>query len=210
MEQNKLSAKKASLLLDKLRTSVETSSKANFDLCWLLFECSNSIVYVGDDPVFVYERWGYETWHKFVEVEVGVHEHTANVYCKIGKVFGHDLSKFWDPEDLLPITKMAILASWDGLNSKNVKSKMRWAVGKTCCQMQHELLGKHHSVVMSFSVRSDEQRSINEAIEIARSELDYGKKMTRGEIMSIMVQQWADTASRKRPNRPNRLKLVKG
>lgn len=205
MEQSRLSRKKADSLLGKLRSSIKHSSKANFELCCLLFRCSNSIVYVGDDPVFVYETWGYETWHQFVETEIGVHENTANTYCKIGRIFGHVLRSFWNEEDLLPITKMAILASWGGLNSQNVESRMKWAKKKTCCQIQHELLGKPESVIMSFSVYANEQKHINDAIEIARSEIRNGKKMTRGEIMAIMTKQWAEIASQ---NKLGKLKLV--
>lgn len=198
-EQTTLTQNKADSLLKRLQSTVEANSKAGFDLCWVLYECSQSVVYVGDDPVFVYETWGYKDWFDFVEVEVGVHEQTANTYCKIGRVFGHELAGSWDTGSPLPITKMAILAAWPGLSAKNVRSRMAWAKSKTCCQMQEELLGKDRPVTMAFGVSKAEQRDINKAIEVARERFDDGEEMTRGEVIARVTQQWAAIAKKKRP-----------
>jgi len=199
VKQTKLTEKKAGALLEKVRSAVGVSAKANFDLCWLLHECDKSVVYVGDDPVFVYETWGYKSWFDFVEIEVGVHEQTANIYRKIGRVFGESMAGAWDTGDPLPVTKMAILAAWSGLTRKNVQSKINWGRKKTCCQMRDELLGMERGVYMSFHVTKAEQRDINKAIEAARSKFDKGEKMTRGELLTSVVYQWSDIAKKNRP-----------
>lgn len=199
MEQVKLTGRKAELLLEKVRDAVRTGAQAIFDLCWLLHECDRSVVYIGDDPVFVYETWGYKDWFDFVEIEVGVHGQTANVYRKIGRVFGEELQGAWDSGNPLPVTKMAILAAWTGLNRKNVRAKMRWAKKKTCCQMQYELLGQDRPIQMGFGVSEAEQRDINKAIKLARSKFDEGEKMTRGELIANIVHQWTAIAKKRRP-----------
>jgi hypothetical protein len=199
-EQTTLTQGRADSLLKRLQNAVEASSRASFDLCWILYECSKSVVYVGDDPVFVYETWGYKNWFDFVEVEVGVHEQTANTYCKIGRVFGHELAGSWDTGSPLPVTKMAILAAWHGLSAKNVRSKMEWARKKTCCQMQEELLGRDRPVTMAFGVSRTEQREINKAIELARTKFDAGEEMTRGEVVASIVQQWSAIAKKRKPD----------
>ncbi|KKL73255.1 hypothetical protein LCGC14_2076730 [marine sediment metagenome] len=200
MEQIKLTERKAGLLLDKVRDAVRVGAQAIFDLCWLLYECDRSVVYVGDDPVFVYETWGYKDWFDFVEVEVGVHAHTANVYRKIGRVFGEDLNGAWDTGEPLPVTKMAILAAWPDLTRQNVRSKMKWARKKTCCQMQHELLGRERPIQMAFGVSEAEQRDINKAIKLARGKFDEGGEMTRGELIANILHQWAAIAKKQKPN----------
>lgn len=199
MEQVKLTKAGAGALLEKVRSAVLQSAAADFDLCWLLYECDRSIVYVGDDPVFVYETWGYKSWFDFVEIEVGVHERTANAYRKIGHVFGEKLQGAWDSGDPLPITKMAVLAAWPELDRKNVRAKVKWARDKTCCQMQHELLGHDRPYTMSFSVSKGEQRSVNKAIELARTRFSEGEQMTRGEIVASVMSQWAKIAEKQRP-----------
>jgi hypothetical protein len=199
VEQIRLTQRKADLLLERIRSAVGSGAQAAFDLCWLLHECDRSIVYVGDDPVFVYETWGYSTWFDFVETEVGVHEQTANVYRKVGRVFGEELQGSWDAGEPLPVTKMAILAAWPGLDRKNVQSRINWARGKTCCQMQRELLGSDRPVRMAFGVSESEQRDINKAIELARSKFDEGDAMTRGELVANILQQWAQIAKKQRP-----------
>lgn len=204
MEQTRLTEKKASALLDKVRSAVEAGAKADFDLCWLLYECDRSVVYIGDDPVFVYQTWGYETWYDFVEVEVGVHEQTANIYRKIGRIFGEDMAGAWDSGNPLPVTKMAILAAWSGLTRGNVQSKIKWAKSKTCCHMRDELLGDQRGIHMAFGVTKQEQRDINKAIDLARKKFDEGDDMTRGELLAAMVDQWSEIAKKERP----KLKVV--
>ena len=199
MEEIKLTKGKAGALLEKVRSAVAASAQADFDLCWLLYECDRSVVYVGDEPVYVYETWGYRDWFQFVEIEVGVHEKTANHYRKVGEVFGEKLQGAWDSGKPLMITKMIILASWPELSRKNVKSKMRWAANKTCCEVQHELLGKDRAYTLSFSVSKGEQRSVNKAIDEARSKFDDGQEMTRGELMANIVSQWMTIAKKQRP-----------
>jgi hypothetical protein len=199
-EQVKLTSRKANLLLDKVRNAVKAGAQAIFDLCWLLHECDRSVVYVGEDPIFVYEAWGYKDWFDFVEIEVGIHEKTANTYRKVGRVFGEEMNGAWDSGEPLPITKMAILAAWPGLTRANVQSKIKWAKKKTCCQMQHELLGQDRPIQMGFGVSEAEQRDINRAIKLARSKFDEGEKMTRGELLSNIVDQWAAIAKKKRAN----------
>lgn len=199
MGQTRLTEKRAEALLEKVRSAVEVSARADFDLCWLLYECDRSVVYVGDDPVYVYETWGYKTWFDFVEVEVGVHEQTANVYRKIGKVFGEDMAGAWDSGSPLPVTKMAILAAWSGLTRGNVQAKVNWARNKTCCHLRDELLGEQRAIHMAFGVTKQEQREINRAIDLARNRFDEGSDMTRGELLAAVVEQWSQIAKKERP-----------
>lgn len=198
-EQTRLTKRSADSLLKRLRDAVDSSARATFDVCWLLYECSVGIVYVGDDPVFVYETWGYGSWFDFVEIEVGVHDQTAHNYCKVGRVFGKELAGAWDTGSPLSVTKMAILAAWPGLTAKNVQSKIDWARGKTCCQMQEELLGRERPIQMAFGVSKSEQRDINKAIDLARKKFDEGEDMTRGELLAAVLGQWAQIAKKDRP-----------
>jgi len=185
----KLTKKQADALRTKIDSATRASAEAAFHLCELIYESYVSVVNTDQGWKFVWEYWGFKTWFDFVEIEVGMHETTANCYKKIWEVFGLELAGAWDYAEVLPITKMRILSAAD-INKRNVKSWLSKAKRMTCCELQAEVYGTEVLHTLSVSVSKRELQTINKALNAARSDYDNPQKVTRGELLLGIVKDW--------------------
>jgi hypothetical protein len=189
MPENQLTKKQASLLRDRLQNVVRANAEADFDLCQLLYETFTSVVKVSGEWLFVWEHWGFESWHSLVEKEVGIHENTAYAYKKVWEVFGIELAGTWDMSEILPITKMRLLSIAD-INSKNVKSWFKKAQRMSCCELQAEVYNTEVQHTLAIKVTKKELRDINKALESARKEYEEPNRVPRGELLANIVREW--------------------
>lgn len=196
MSQQKITRKRAELLLNNVRQIVRHGVKANLDLCQILHETFVSVLQEGEQWKFVWEVWGFKSWFDFVEIEIGMHENTANAYKKVWQVFGIDLEGAWSPDDALPITKMKILSASDKLNKQNIKSWLKKAKAMTCCDLQHEIYGEDVNRTFSVTVSQAGFRAISKALKTAREQ--FGDDKTNGELLVKLLA----------PYQPNALKIA--
>lgn len=202
-QEVKLTIKQADALHAKVKSATRASAEASFHLCELLYESFVSVVNTDQGWKFVWEYWGYKTWFDFVEIEVGMHETTANAYKKIWEVFGIELEGAWDFADALPITKMRILSAAD-IDKRNVKNWLHKAKRMSCCELQAEVYGTEVLHTLAVSVSKRELNAINKALEAARRDYEEPKKVTRGELLVGIVKDWQASRAKDKPD----LKLV--
>ena len=202
-QEVKLTVKQADTLRSRVQSATRASAEATFHLCELLHESFISVVNTNKGWKFVWEYWGYKTWFDFVEIEVGMHETTANSYKKIWEVFGIELNGAWDFADALPVTKMRILSAAD-INKRNVKAWLHKAARMTCCELQAEVYGTEVMHTLAVSVSKRELQTINKALKAARGDYENPKKVTRGELLLGIVKDWQQARAKDDP----KLKLV--
>lgn len=202
-QEVKLTKKQADALRSKFDSATRASAEAAFHLCELLYESFVSVVNTDQGWKFVWEYWGYKTWFDFVEIEVGMHETTAHTYKKVWEVFGVELLNAWDFSELLPITKMRILSAAD-INKRNVKSWFAKAKRMSCCELQAEVYGTEVQHTLAVNVTKRELQAINKALNVARSDYENPKKVTRGELLVGIIKDWQKSRVQDDPG----LKLV--
>jgi len=186
MQQSKITNKRADLLLNNVRQLVQNGIRANLDLCRMLHESFVTVTPKGSNWQFAWEYWGYKSWFDFVEIEMGMHELTANTCKKVWQVFGVELNGAWSIHDALPITKMKILAASDKLSKQNVASWLKKAKKMTCCDLQHEIYGESSYRTFSVTLANPEYRMLNRLIEAARKE--HGEEKTKGELLIELLR----------------------
>ena len=202
-QEVKLTIKQTDALHLKVQSATRSSAEASFHLCEVLHESFVSVVNTNKGWKFVWEYWGYKSWFDFVEIEVGLHETTANAYKKIWEIFGVELLGAWDFAEALPVTKMRILSVAD-LNKRNVKSWLSKAKRMSCCELQAEVYGTEVQHTLAVQVTKTELRAINRAFTHARSDYDNPNNVTRGELLLGIIKDWQKARAKEDP----KLRLV--
>lgn len=188
-----LTPRKAHHLHQKVEQIVLDNKKSCMDLAMILHETYISTIVVGDEVMYVYQSWGHDDWAQFVRTEMGIFKTTADMYRKVWRVFGIDLAGAYSQDELLPITKMKILASAN-LTRKNVRSWLKKANGMSCIELQREIFGHDRLHSVSFPVTSSEMDTINKRLD-EYNELDSSLK--RGEILTQAIDQWVSDQKKK-------------
>jgi len=186
MSKDKVTNKRADLLLNNIKQIVQNGVKANLDLCQVLHDSFTTVTQKGNEWQFVWEYWGYKTWFDFVEIEIGMHHVAANTCKKVWQVFGVELGGAWNMADMLPITKMKILAASDKLTKQNVKVWLKKAKSMTCCELEHEIYGEDAHRTFSVTLSQPEYKMLNKMIEDARKE--HGEEKTKGMLLLCMLR----------------------
>lgn len=205
-----MTKKEAQALLAEIEELVENRQRGSMDLCRVVYQVSYTTVSFGGELVYLWQLWGYDSWNDFVGLVLGIHPTTAFVYRRIHEVFYVDLQGCWDHENLLPVTKMRILAADRGLTKRNVNSVLKRAVNKTCPQLVAEVYGVDELKHLSVSVSSSEMKTIGKAIEKAReafSDKD-GKRLPRGQVLARMAREWANVHDNIERTKKGKLRLV--
>lgn len=190
-----MTRKEAQGFLTKIERLVANRKKGSMDLCEVVYQVSYTTVSFGGDLLYLWQFWGHESWENFVGLVLGLHPTTAYVYRKVHEVFYVELEGAWDIGNLLPITKMRILAADRGLNKRNVNTKLKRAAKKTCPQLVAEIYGVDELRHLSVSVSASEMKTIGRAIEKARKAFtadDTSKRLPRGQVLARMAREWAN------------------
>jgi hypothetical protein len=181
---------KADSLREKAKELSNSNARASFELGKILYEIYYSDVLVSGKPIPIWKVWGHDSWFNYVECELHMHVHTANSYRNVYDVFGVSLKGSFNPDDLLPITKMRALSRI--VTKQNLKSWLKKAGQLSCCQLEDEieieLTGnrkktKHFSVLMTKSQFDDVKEIILKAKEI------FGD-IDNGDVVARVFNQW--------------------
>ena len=208
MQQPSMTKGEAKVLLVDIRKLVEAHKKTSIELCRMVWETSETVVNVAGEVLFLWQLWGYKSWKKFVGLELGIHPNKAYACRKVWQVFYIDLVGCWDKENLLPFTKMKILAA-DKINARNVNNKLKRAAAKTCPQLVAEIYDVDELHCIAITCTTSEQKTINKAIEKAREAYGSdGKKMPRGQVIARMSREWSSIHDTIERTSKGKLRLV--
>lgn len=205
-----MTKREAKALLVEIEELVESHQRGSMDLCRVVYQVSDTTVSFGGDLHYLWQLWGYDSWNDFVGLVLGIHPTTAYVYRRIHEVFYVDLAGCWDHGNLLPVTKMRILAADRSLNKRNVNAKLKRALNKTCPQLVAEIYGVDELKHLSVSVSGSEMKTIGKAIEKARkafTEKD-GKRLPRGQVLARMAREWATVHDNIERTKKGKLRLA--
>lgn len=182
-----LTERNASKLRASIQEIVAQGAKASKDLCWALYETYTTQVRIGGVSVPIYQAWGYDSWSRFVGIELGLHVVTAYCYRRVWEVFFVKLDGAWDHANLLPISKMRILCAAK-LDKRNVNSWLKKAKALTCAQLVAEVYGTAELHTLAVNLKGKDYEALKAVLADAQSA--FGPELPRGEVLLKMASEW--------------------
>jgi hypothetical protein len=173
-----------------LRKELQASSQISNEAWWRQCELLHQVYYsgIGDELKPIYQLWGYESFHDYVETELGLHIGTANAMVRTAHFFVVRMQgAFLVKHHLLSRQRMRALASHpDKVDKKNLNNWVTQARNMTVCALEHKLDGrKEHVKTFSFSFSPSEHAIVKEAIDELMATGEYG---SRGEALIAILR----------------------
>jgi len=192
---NKKSEKQANDLRAKAVAASEAHTKSALALAETLFEIYYGGVVVGREEIPLYQAWKYDTFHDYVESELGMHGSTARRYVHVHDtlVLGAGVEQERLPKSITKLMQLSRIAQSPG---RSVKGWLKRANELTCCDFEaavDEELGtkgphKNFSFYMKFSQIASLHRQLKRAKEVLGT-------ATNGETLTEVFTQWSDLQS---------------
>jgi hypothetical protein len=200
-----LTSRQTEQFRDKINNIVGSGRAASMELCWAAYESDVNMTRVNGELVFCWSTWGYDSWEDFVGKELDLHVTTAYAYKRIWEVFYVDLAGCWDTGMLLGITKMRHLTSAP-LTKSNVNTWLKRAKKLTCRELVAQIYDRDDTHSFAVPLTSSQLKLVHRAIEQGKTSFTRGEKMSRGQVLTAIMREWAELKGAAAPK--PRLKAV--
>ena len=178
MEYEILNKSQANQLRKQLREASTASDQAWIEQCRLL----HTVYYSGytDELKPIFELWGFESWHDYVEIELGLHVTTANAMLTVAQFFYVRCKDHWDGT-IVSRQRMRALARAPQVTPENVNSWLQKSQDMTVCQLEHKLENKRvPTKKVTFNLAESDAELLSKALDDLMKTGEYG---TRGEAL---------------------------
>ena len=140
MQLDEVTKTEASQLRKDARAAATASDKAQWAQAVALHAIYYSGYAVGEDTVApIYELWGHEDWHGYVENEIGIHVGKASRMVATAHFFTVKMKKHWNKQ-ILSFTRMRTLSVAKKVTPENLNAWITKARNTTPCKLDHELM----------------------------------------------------------------------
>lgn len=204
-EPTRLNARQTEQFHAKIAGIVETGKAATMQLCWAAYESDVNMTRVNGQLVFCWATWGHDSWEDFVGKEMDLHVTTALAYKRVWEVFYVNLEGAWSPDLLLGITKMRLL-SMAKLTKGNVTSWLKRAKKITCRELAALVQDREELHSFAVPLTASQMRLVRRTLDQAKDSFARGDRMSRGQVMTQIMREWAELKANVRPARS--LKVV--
>lgn len=170
------------LSLDELKDLV-LKLKRNIVLTYIEF--GRVLRYIRDNKI--YEKWGYGSFIRYVEEEVGMKVRKAELLMDINK-FVNKFELSFEKIKALDISKLYELARWDRagkLNKDNVEKVVEKALAIPLCQLQAERGIKNNMITIPLLMNKESYESLKDLI-MNHFKKDINDKMSWGTVISML------------------------
>ncbi len=173
-----------------LRRELQQATAESDQAWWRQASLMHQVYYsgIGDELKPVYELWGYDTWHDYVENELGIHVGTANSMVTTAHFFLVRMEgAFKVKEHLLSRQRMRALANHrDKVTKANLNNWVTQARNMTVCALEHKLEGRHNhgTKKVTFELSEFDHKLLKTALDELMATGEYD---TRGQaLLSVL------------------------
>jgi hypothetical protein len=169
MQLDEISKADAANLRKNAREASTKSDKAQWEQAVALHKIYYSGYSISDTEVApLYELWGYEDWHGYVENEVGIHVGKANRMIHTAHFFTVKMKAHWNKQ-VLSLTRMGTLARAKKVTPGNLNAWITKARNMTPCNLDHELLGHVHGTrQMGFKMSTTDAEYVRNQLTLIK------------------------------------------
>lgn len=153
-----------------LRRELQQATQSTNEAWWRQAELLHQVYYsgIGGELKPVFETWGYETFHDYVENELGLHVGTARSMVSTAHFYVVRMKgAFSAKQHLLSRQRMRALACYPNkVKPENFNNWVTMARNMTVCALEHKLEGRHeHVKKFSLSLSESDYALIKEALD---------------------------------------------
>lgn len=169
MELNEISKNEAKSLRKNAREISTRSDKVQWEQAVALHKIYYSGYAIGEDMIApIYELWGHDDWHGYVEEEIGIHVGKANRIIATAHFFTVKMAKHWNKQ-ILSMTRMRTLSTAKQVTPTNLNSWITKARNMTPCDLDHQLLGHmQHQKSMGFRFAASDADYIKGQLQLIK------------------------------------------